>query len=228
MKFVKYLPSFDVVLATRQEELRTFLFLTIVTAPVLAVAIVGGELFTGDAGAMPAADRLVVDVAVAMTRMKREVRMTTLLAVGKTGVLRPNARIDDADDDVFAFGVLLVPKAICATVEPEEIQFLHGSPGEAAGGHYQIARLERAGRDANRDKLPAVIHLELPPLCFTGTTLDVDEQKRMWINEFELRDNALDSHLATAIVNTRNRMMRAGRRTANGNCRSDPKHPSFH
>ena len=46
---------------------------------------------------------------------------------------------------------LLVPKAICAAVEPEEIQLLPGSPGEAAGDHYQIARLERAGRDANRD-----------------------------------------------------------------------------
>lgn len=31
--------------ATRQEELRTFLFLTIVTAPVLAVVIVGGYGF---------------------------------------------------------------------------------------------------------------------------------------------------------------------------------------
>ena len=77
---------------------------------------------------------------------------------------------------------------------------MHGSPGEAAVDHYQIARLERAGRDANRDKLPAVIHLELPPLCFTGATLDVDEQERVWINELELHDNALDGHLATAIV----------------------------
>jgi nitrate reductase NapE len=42
--------------STYQEELRTFLFLTVVTAPVLAVAIVGGygflvwmyQLFTGD------------------------------------------------------------------------------------------------------------------------------------------------------------------------------------
>ena len=42
--------------STFQEELRTFLFLTVVTAPVLAVAIVGGygflvwmyQLFTGD------------------------------------------------------------------------------------------------------------------------------------------------------------------------------------
>jgi nitrate reductase NapE len=39
-----------------QEELRTFLFLTVVTAPILAVAFVGGygfivwmyQLFTGD------------------------------------------------------------------------------------------------------------------------------------------------------------------------------------
>jgi nitrate reductase NapE len=42
--------------STYQEELRTFLFLTVVTAPVLAVTIVGGygflvwmyQLFTGD------------------------------------------------------------------------------------------------------------------------------------------------------------------------------------
>ena len=42
--------------STYQEELRTFLFLTVVTAPILAVAIVGGygfmvwmyQLFTGD------------------------------------------------------------------------------------------------------------------------------------------------------------------------------------
>ena len=42
--------------STHQEELRTFLFLTVVTAPVLAVAFVGGygflvwmyQLFTGD------------------------------------------------------------------------------------------------------------------------------------------------------------------------------------
>lgn len=42
--------------STFREELRTFLFLTVVTAPVLAVAIVGGygflvwmyQLFTGD------------------------------------------------------------------------------------------------------------------------------------------------------------------------------------
>ncbi len=42
--------------STYQEELRTFLFLTIVTAPILAVAFVGGygflvwmyQLFTGD------------------------------------------------------------------------------------------------------------------------------------------------------------------------------------
>lgn len=42
--------------STYQEELRTFLFLTVVTAPVLAVAVVGGygflvwmyQLFTGD------------------------------------------------------------------------------------------------------------------------------------------------------------------------------------
>ena len=42
--------------STPQEELRTFLFLTVVTAPVLAVAFVGGygflvwmyQLFTGD------------------------------------------------------------------------------------------------------------------------------------------------------------------------------------
>jgi len=42
--------------STRQEELRTFLFLTIVTAPFLAVAFVSGygflvwmyQLFTGD------------------------------------------------------------------------------------------------------------------------------------------------------------------------------------
>ena len=42
--------------STRQEELRTFLFLTIVMAPVLAVIIVGGwgflvwmyQLITGD------------------------------------------------------------------------------------------------------------------------------------------------------------------------------------
>ena len=42
--------------STYQEELRTFLFLTVVTAPVLAVAFVGGygflvwmyQLFTGD------------------------------------------------------------------------------------------------------------------------------------------------------------------------------------
>jgi nitrate reductase NapE len=46
----------DAVPSTYQEELRTFLFLTVVTAPVLAVAIVGGygfmvwmyQLFTGD------------------------------------------------------------------------------------------------------------------------------------------------------------------------------------
>jgi periplasmic nitrate reductase NapE len=31
--------------STRQEELRTFLFLTVVTAPVLAVMIVGGYGF---------------------------------------------------------------------------------------------------------------------------------------------------------------------------------------
>ena len=31
--------------STRQEELRTFLFLTVVTAPVLAVVIVGGYGF---------------------------------------------------------------------------------------------------------------------------------------------------------------------------------------
>ncbi|MCW7537901.1 periplasmic nitrate reductase, NapE protein [Aquabacterium sp. A7-Y] len=42
--------------STRQEELRTFLFLTVVTAPVLAVMVVGGygflvwmyQLITGD------------------------------------------------------------------------------------------------------------------------------------------------------------------------------------
>jgi periplasmic nitrate reductase NapE len=42
--------------STRQEELRTFLFLTVVTAPVLAVMVVGGwgfivwmyQLLTGD------------------------------------------------------------------------------------------------------------------------------------------------------------------------------------
>ena len=42
--------------STYQEELRTFLFLTVVTAPVLAVAFVGGygflvwmyQMFTGD------------------------------------------------------------------------------------------------------------------------------------------------------------------------------------
>lgn len=42
--------------STRQEELRTFLFLTIVMAPVLAIGIVGGygflvwmyQLITGD------------------------------------------------------------------------------------------------------------------------------------------------------------------------------------
>lgn len=42
--------------STYQEELRTFLFLTVVTAPALAVIIVGGygflvwmyQLFTGD------------------------------------------------------------------------------------------------------------------------------------------------------------------------------------
>nr|WP_297357845.1 periplasmic nitrate reductase, NapE protein [uncultured Caldimonas sp.] len=42
--------------STRQEELRTFLFLTVVMAPVLAIAIVGGygflvwmyQLITGD------------------------------------------------------------------------------------------------------------------------------------------------------------------------------------
>lgn len=42
--------------STRQEELRTFLFLTVVMAPALAVAIVGGygflvwmyQLITGD------------------------------------------------------------------------------------------------------------------------------------------------------------------------------------
>jgi len=46
----------DAAPSTYQEELRTFLFLTVVTAPVLAVAIVGGygfivwmyQLFTGD------------------------------------------------------------------------------------------------------------------------------------------------------------------------------------
>lgn len=46
----------DAAPSTFQEELRTFLFLTVVTAPVLAVAIVGGygfvvwmyQLFTGD------------------------------------------------------------------------------------------------------------------------------------------------------------------------------------
>jgi nitrate reductase NapE len=42
--------------SSRQEELRTFLFLTVVTAPVLAVAVVSGygflvwmyQLFSGD------------------------------------------------------------------------------------------------------------------------------------------------------------------------------------
>jgi nitrate reductase NapE len=46
----------DAAPSTYQEELRTFLFLTVVTAPVLAVVIVGGygfivwmyQLFTGD------------------------------------------------------------------------------------------------------------------------------------------------------------------------------------
>jgi nitrate reductase NapE len=49
-------PDPDAAPSTYQEELRTFLFLTVVTAPVLAVAIVGGygfivwmyQLFTGD------------------------------------------------------------------------------------------------------------------------------------------------------------------------------------
>jgi len=50
------LPGERQAASTFQEELRTFLFLTIVTAPALAVMIVGGygflvwmyQLFTGD------------------------------------------------------------------------------------------------------------------------------------------------------------------------------------
>lgn len=53
---MKRLVPDDATPSTRQEEWRTFLFLTVVTAPILAVMIVGGygflvwmyQLFTGE------------------------------------------------------------------------------------------------------------------------------------------------------------------------------------
>jgi hypothetical protein len=77
-------------------------------------------------------------------------------------------------------------------------------------------------------KLDAVVHLELPPLPAAAGVRHVDDQERVWIDELKLRDDALDGHPAAAVVDTRNRMMRVGRRPTDGNQRGDGKRPPLH
>src|SRR5262245_14813896 len=87
---------------------------------------------------------------------------------------------------------LFVPETVQRAVEPEDIQALRLRTGGAAADHDAIARFERARCDTDRGKLPAVIHLETPPLLLTGGILDVDQEERVRIDQLKLRDNAFD------------------------------------
>ena len=49
--------------------------------------------------------------------------------------------------------------------------------------------------------------------------------ERVWIDELKLRDDAFDRHLAAAVVDARNRMMRVGRRATDGNQRGEDRPP---
>jgi hypothetical protein len=76
-----------------------------------------------------------------------------------------------------------------------------------ASDNNPISRLPGFRGDADCDKLPAIVDLELPWLCFLRRIRDVDHQKRMWVDEAKCREDTFDCHLAARVVDGSDRVV---------------------
>jgi len=101
---------------------------------------------------------------------------------------------------------LFVAEAIRGPIQTHQVHALWIRPRETAVRDHSIARLQRVGCHALADQLVAIVHLE-PPLERLAALADVDDQKRMRVDELELADGAGDGHLFPAVVDRGNRMM---------------------
>jgi len=102
---------------------------------------------------------------------------------------------------------LLITKPVGGAIEPADVETLRLRARRAAAYNDAVARFQRIGSHSDIRELRAIVHFQPPLLWPPAIIVHVDQDKRMRIDEMELRDGTFNCHLPAAVVDAGERMM---------------------